>query len=91
MTTYTIDAYLSTQCDESDPDPYFHMIANNTDELETSLCEMIRDDFDNVLDVVLKFHCDDEPNVTMYDVVAIHSHDRHDDVVIAVAYIETTN
>lgn len=86
MTTYTIDAYLSTQCDDSDPDPYFHMTANNTDELETSLCEMICDDFDNVLDVVLKFRCNDEPNVTMYDVVAIRHDDQH---VVAVAYIET--
>ena len=88
-TTYTIDAFLSTQSDESDPNPYFTMTANNTNDFAMLLCEMICDDFDDVLDVVLRYKFDDDLRTTAYDIVAIRSVDRHDDDVIGVAYVES--
>jgi hypothetical protein len=92
-TTYTIDAFLSTQSDESDPDPYFEMTTHEFDELENTLRDMICDDMyeQKILDVVLTERPYDVPNVTMFDIVAIRSIDRHDDDVIGIAYIETTH
>jgi hypothetical protein len=70
------------------------MTTHDFDELETLLCEMICDDLyeQKIIDVVLNAKpCDDQPDVTMYDIVAIRSFDRHDDEVIGVAYVETTH
>jgi hypothetical protein len=64
------------------------MTANNADVLETTLRAMILHDLSDVLDVVLTLKCEYEPNVMLYDVVAVRRDDQRD--VIAVAYIETT-
>ena len=79
--TYTIDAYLSTQSDESDPDPYFHMTANDVDDVKTSLCTTLHNDMTDAHNIALTFNCDDDSNVTMYDIVV-------DERIVGIAYIE---
>jgi hypothetical protein len=79
-TTRTIDVYAIADAEESDPDPYFHMTYDDTDDMLEALMEMWGEDHDEF--VTLRNQRPDEcdPSVIVYDVCA-------NDAPVAIAYV----
>lgn len=81
-TTYKLDVYNEFDADESDPDPYFHMTCDNTNDLIVAFVDTWNDDHDELVELRNERVDECDPSVTVYDVYA-------DDETVAVAYIET--
>lgn len=81
-TTYKLDVYNEFDADESDPDPYFHMTCDNTNDLIVAFVDTWNDDHDELVELRNERVDECDPSVTVYDVYV-------DDETVAVAYIET--
>lgn len=79
-TTYTLDVYPITDDEDSDPDAYFTMTSDNTDDMLECLIDMWGDDHDQTVDLRNERADEYTPSVLVYDVCA-------NDETVAIAYL----